>query len=780
MFYSQTLISVDWDFLKERTRISILRLLIVSLFLLGLSPHPLFGQQSVNYSVSIAGSSTQTQDTRNLSFRFYFNVTNTGSQLDYITIPRGEMKASDGSTILGVPSPEFGVSLAPGASALMFVRWDVGQPTPGTYKAEIPFKSELTGCTCVKIPITAIVVPSTAQPEISLSGKVVDFQGQGIGGATVKIVNIGIQMPDVSTTKTDPGGRFTTTVRPGKLAVRVDAAGFSGQNKVLNASSGQFINLDFVLMPVQLALNGEAELKIASFENSIWTLGASEDLRWVASAPMVHNDPKSSGVFYGLNDGRIIWSVSFGSRETSKDSASQFQALDAAISVSGDGRFAAGMDWNGWLHLINMTNGNVIWKTDRTQDANTLYPPNSSFRIGFFTSGATAFSPDGSLVAGGGSNGYLVVFNSLTGDVKWKKSLSAEIRALKFTPDGKRLAVGSGDWKFHMLDALTGDTVWAGKNEFWPFFFIAMDQSGDFVGTGGKDGAFNLWNAKTGDLKWRKDFLSAFVTGGGISDGGKRIMISDWTFGVWYFDGEGNLLWFRRFDTASAAMTQDGRFIFVSERGTGTESANLYLLDSTGTTVWEHSVDLTRNCKSTVSPFPKFQFRSVLVSQTSDGKTINGVAGCIGGSVYHVQIPVKQIPANFRLNIENRSFDVAVLSNSTITDFNFRVEEKAIKLTLAGVDGKVGFSNMTFPKVLINGTFTVTLDGVQIPYQLTQNATHLSIYTTYLNGLRILKVIGTTVIPEFPINQFLVLAALLGVVAILVRLHLRYWHKDQL
>ena len=296
------------------------------------------------------------------------------------------------------------------------------------------------------------------------------------------------------------------------------------------------------------------------------------------------------------------------------------------------------MDWHGKLHLIDQLTGGVLWSTDRAQDRNGLYPPNSELGGGFFTSGATAFSPNGQRLAAGGSNGWLVMFN-LAGDVLWSKPFGGQIRALRFTPDGAALAVGAGDWKLHLVDASTGTTRWTGNNEFWPFFFIAMDTSGTLVGSGGKDGTFSLWDARTGAVQWSRDFYTAFVTGGSISADGQRVLVSDWGFGVRVYDRQGEVLWFRRFPHAVAAMTADGMLVFVTSYDPELRRSDFWLLDDTGRVIWSYTPDLNQYCQNTLSPFPRGQFITMRLAPSYAG-TVKAAAACIGGSVFEFSIPV--------------------------------------------------------------------------------------------------------------------------------------------
>ncbi|MDE1857259.1 MAG: PQQ-binding-like beta-propeller repeat protein [Candidatus Micrarchaeota archaeon] len=520
-------------------------------------------------------------------------MTNTGTSLDYITIQRSQMDISGplgSGEALGIGSPEFGRSLGAGATGQMMiiVQWtgfqnsQAGAVQLGNYTISVPFKSEATGATeTVKVRVVANSNTGQYEPESNIN---ITPAGHSVGNVSITQYNI---------------------------------------------------------------------------SGSIWTLGGSDNLGVMATAPMNHGGGATKGVgtgqigtpgvFYGIVNGRVAWNYSFPSvsQYVTSTNASGWQATDTYISVSGDGKYAAGMDWNGWLYLFNATSGKLLWSTNRSQDANPLYPTNSKLGVGFLTSGATAFSPDGKTVAAAGSDGDLVVFNTTSGKELWSKPFAAEIRALSFTPSGG-LAVGAGDWHLYMLNSTTGTTVWTANDQFWPFFFIATNQNASLIGTGGKDSGFRVWNMTTGQLKFYENYTGAsvgFVSGGGIANNGD-FMVSMWSGGngVFYYNREGQLLWKRSINGAVAAMTQDGNYTLAAGFNPVSDNNYIYLLDNSGSVIWNYTPDTQTSCLSTISPFPRVQPKFVRISETQDHKTLIGAVACIGGTVFYLRIPVYDTP----------------------------------------------------------------------------------------------------------------------------------------
>jgi len=100
-------------------------------------------------------------------------------------------------------------------------------------------------------------------------------------------------------------------------------------------------------------------------------------------------------------------------------------------------------------------------------------------------------------------------------------------------------------------------------------------------------------------------------------------------------------------------------------------------------------------------------------------------------------------------------YPVAVVSNSTITNFNFTYSLKQISFNIAGPDGTIGFCNVTIPKALLwvetPDEWILLIDGnPPIILAITENATHNSLYFTYTHSTHEVRIIGTHVIAPPP------------------------------
>jgi outer membrane protein assembly factor BamB len=95
---------------------------------------------------------------------------------------------------------------------------------------------------------------------------------------------------------------------------------------------------------------------------------------------------------------------------------------------------------------------------------------------------------------------------------------------------------------------------------------------------------------------------------------------------------------------------------------------------------------------------------------------------------------------------------------------------KKISYSLTGIDGTTGMSNITVPNEMLGGPYTVTVDGgtpIDPPGVITStNATHTSLYFTYMHSSHLIEIVGTTVVPEYPMTNLLTLLIMTSLLAI--------------
>jgi hypothetical protein len=113
---------------------------------------------------------------------------------------------------------------------------------------------------------------------------------------------------------------------------------------------------------------------------------------------------------------------------------------------------------------------------------------------------AVAFSPDGTLVAGGSKDGIIKVWDTASGDLKIEMPKGAdasslsEITSLAFSPDGKLLASGRADANVVIWDPQTGSRGNTLRGHSQRVNSVAFSPDGQTVVSGADDTTVKLWD----------------------------------------------------------------------------------------------------------------------------------------------------------------------------------------------------------------------------------------------------------------------------------------------
>jgi len=140
---------------------------------------------------------------------------------------------------------------------------------------------------------------------------------------------------------------------------------------------------------------------------------------------------------------------------------------------------------------------------------------------------------------------------------------------------------------------------------------------------------------------------------------------------------------------------------------------------------------------------------------------------------------VKQVTNTYQITVEPTTYNVVTVSNSSISNFTFTTLAPGgeISFNATGLEDTKGFCNITIPKSLMWGSFTVYVDG-NPPLKLIQssNATHTSLYFTYWHSTRKIQVQSTEVIPEFPTSIIPLLFTIMSLTTVIMA---KAWSKKR-
>jgi hypothetical protein len=107
----------------------------------------------------------------------------------------------------------------------------------------------------------------------------------------------------------------------------------------------------------------------------------------------------------------------------------------------------------------------------------------------------------------------------------------------------------------------------------------------------------------------------------------------------------------------------------------------------------------------------------------------------------------------FNISVETQDFNITIFSNSTISNFIFNQTSKELNFNAESLTGTTGFCNISIPADFMWGTFTLYMDNTpltkNVDYTKTLNDTHYVFSINYEHSSHTIKLISTSVIPDF-------------------------------
>jgi serine/threonine protein kinase/sugar lactone lactonase YvrE len=149
-----------------------------------------------------------------------------------------------------------------------------------------------------------------------------------------------------------------------------------------------------------------------------------------------------------------------------------------AIAYSPDGKLVASGGTGKVIHL---------WSVATGREHNRLHGHKGAVY-------GLAFSPDGQTLASGGWDKILRIWDVSTGDVQRKFEGHAEdIWSVAFSPDGRLVATGSGDHTVKLWDVETGRELATFRGHTSAVHAVAFAPDGRRVAAGCRDGVVKVW-----------------------------------------------------------------------------------------------------------------------------------------------------------------------------------------------------------------------------------------------------------------------------------------------
>jgi len=90
-----------------------------------------------------------------------------------------------------------------------------------------------------------------------------------------------------------------------------------------------------------------------------------------------------------------------------------------------------------------------------------------------------------------------------------------------------------------------------------------------------------------------------------------------------------------------------------------------------------------------------------------------------------------------------KTYRVYTYSNCTVASFSFSHPAKRISFNVTGPFNKVGFCDVTIPKLLLAGPWQVLINGTVVDITKVENSTHSSLHFTFSFSTRMVKIVGT-------------------------------------
>jgi WD40 repeat protein len=210
----------------------------------------------------------------------------------------------------------------------------------------------------------------------------------------------------------------------------------------------------------------------------------------------------------------------------------------ASVSFSRDGKLLASTVWVGTTdYIITLWDIRACSIKDITHEASQTCLYQRMSKKGH--SGAASFSRDGKLLASGGADKTIKIWDVAKGkEIKTLTGHSDELRGVSFSPDGKLLASASNDQTIKLWDVATGKEIKTLTGHTGPVIRVIFGPDGKWLVSGSDDKTIKLWDVATGKaintIKGHRDAIVNFS----LSKDGQLLASNSQTWG----DSKGEII----------------------------------------------------------------------------------------------------------------------------------------------------------------------------------------------------------------------------------------------
>ena len=346
-----------------------------------------------------------------------------------------------------------------------------------------------------------------------------------------------------------------------------------------------------------------------------------------------------------------------------------------------------------------------------------------NYTTGFWIAASSPTVADGVVYIGGGYGNGVFALNATTGALIWNYTTGAEVHSSPAVADGI-VYIGSYDDNVYAFNATTGVKIWNYTTNADVYSSPTVADGVVYIGSNDK----NLYalNATTGDKIWNYTTGFWVVSSPAIADG--IVYVGSWDNNVYALNATtGAKIWSYATGgsiSSSPAITGNG-VVYIGSGDNKTYALNA----QTGEVIWSYQTE------GDVWASPSVADGVVYIASRYEGK-IYAIIGSL---------------QTFNAVWELQTYPVNVLSNSSLSNFEFSQPNKQISFNVTGPKAMSSFCNITIPKSLLAGPWTIEIDGSDIVPTISENDTHTFIYLPYTHtSTHRIAITGSWVVPEFP------------------------------